>query len=366
MQMERGGVAAEIHHELTTAARVRIAVAALVVVFVLGTAGYMVIERWSFLDAAYMTVITLSTIGYGEVHPLGAAGRIFTMVLIVVGVATGLYALGTLAEAALEHHIFQSIVKERRMARDVERLRDHYIVCGYGRVGKHVAIELERVGKPFVVIERDADLAEQCRAAGYRLVQGDATQDAILLTAGVERARGVITAIDSDAANLYITLSCRSLRANLYIVARASDESVEPKLTRAGADRVLCPYTLTGRRLAEMVIEPQLTNVMEVIGRHSHLELYLEEVAVLPASPLVGRQIGDATIRVETGAAIVAIKKYDDTLLANPSPQLRINAADTLVAIGTREQLRRFNALASKGGAADAEAPNALSSSVEE
>lgn len=252
------------------------------------------------------------------------------------------------------------------MAREIERLHDHYIVCGYGRVGKHVAIELDRGGKSFVVIERDAELAEQCRTAGYRLVQGDATHDAILLAAGVERARGVITAIDSDAANLYITLSCRSLRANLYIVARASDESVEPKFIRAGADRVLCPYTLTGRRLAEMVIEPQMTNVMEVIGRHSHLELYLEEVTIRPTSPLIGRQIGDAKIRVETGASIVAIKKYDDALLANPSPQLRINAADTLVAIGTREQLRRFSGLAGEDGAAGTEASNASTGSGKE
>ena len=189
---------------------------------------------------------------------------------------------------------------------------------------------------------------------------GDATQDTILLQAGIERAKGVVTALNSDAANLYITLSCRSLRANLFIVARASDESVEPKFVRAGANRVLCPYSLTGRRMAEMVIEPQMTSVVEVIGRHSHLELYLEEVTIRAASPLIGRQIGDAMIRVETGAAIVAIKKFDGALLANPSPQLRISIGETLVAIGTREQLRRFAALAGEDGTSDENVPDAL------
>ncbi|MCA1724287.1 MAG: potassium channel protein [Thermomicrobia bacterium] len=342
-------MATDTRPELTTNARARIAMAALGVVLVIGTVGFMAIERWSFIDAAYMTVITLSTIGYGEVHPLDTAGRIFDMVLIIGGVATGLYALGALAEGALEQRIFQNIVRERRMAREIERLTDHYIVCGFGRVGMSVAMELAREARQFVVIEQDPALVEACRAAGYHVVLGDATQDMILVQAGVERAKGVVTALDSDAANLYITLSCRSLRASLFIVARASAESVEPKLVRAGANRVLCPYSLTGRRLAEMVIEPEMIDVVEVIGRHSHLELYLEEITACSGSALIGRPLGDATIRVETGAAIIAMKKYDGTLLANPSPQLRINAEDTMVAIGTHEQLRRFRALAANG-----------------
>jgi len=353
-------VAATTHHELTTNARARIAIAALLVVFGIGTTGFMVIERWSFLDAAYMTVITLTTIGYGEVHPLGTGGRIFDMGLIVVGVTSVLYALGIIAEGALEQRLFQNIVKERRMAREIERLHDHFIVCGYGRVGMNVAIELAREGKEFVVIEQDPTLVEACHAAGYDVVMGDATQDTVLLRAGVERAKGVVTALNSDAANLYITLSCRSLHASLFIVARASEESVEPKLIRAGANRVLCPYSLTGRHLAEMVIAPQITNVMEVIGRHGHLELYLEEVTILGGSPLIGRQIGDATIRIETGAAIVAIKKYDDALLANPSPTLRINMNDTLVVIGTREQVGRFQTMAEQNSPASPEPASAV------
>ncbi len=332
----------------------------LALVFIVGTVGFMLIERWSLLDALFMTTITLTTVGYDEVHPLDTAGRIFDIGLIFVGVTTAAYVFSGLAEAFIEQRFFRSVVKERRMAREIERLRDHFVVCGYGRVGMNVALELAREGRPFVVIEQDAALVEQCRAAGFNAVLGDATQDIVLIQAGVERARGVVTALNSDAANLYITLSCRSLHAELFIVARASEESVEPKLVRAGANRVLCPYSLTGRRLAEMVIEPQMTNVVEVIGRHSHLELYLEEATIRAGSPLIGRQIGDVMIRVETGAAIIAIKKFDGTLLANPSPQLRINAGDTLVATGTREQLHRFGILARADDAANDAAPNAL------
>jgi voltage-gated potassium channel len=360
-------VAGSIDREiLTTTARVRIALAVLGVVCAVGIAGFMVIEHWSFLDAAYMTVITLTTIGYGETHPLSNAGRIFDIGLIIVGVTSGLYALGIVAEGALEQRLFQNIVKERRMAREIERLHDHFIVCGYGRVGMHVAVELAREGREFVVIEQDPTLVEACHTAGYDVVMGDATQDAILLRAGVERAKGVVTALNSDAANLYITLSCRSLHASLFIVARASEESVEPKLIRAGANRVLCPYSLTGRHLAEMVIAPQITNIMEVIGRHSHLELYLEEVTILGGSSLIGRQIGDAMIRVETGASIVAIKKYDDTLLANPSPALRINMNDTLVIVGTREQVGRFQTMAEQNNPEATEPFSTVPSGMEE
>jgi voltage-gated potassium channel len=345
---------------------VRFGLLLLALVLIVGTAGFMLIEHWSLLDALFMTTITLTTVGYDEVHPLDAAGRIFDIGLILVGVTTAAYVFSGLAEAFIEQRFFRSVVKERRMHREIERLRDHFVVCAYGRVGMNVALELAREGRSFVVIEQDAALVELGRVAGFNVLLGDATQDAVLLQAGVERAKGVVTALTSDAANLYITLSCRSLHADLFIVARASEESVEPKLIRAGANRVLCPYSLTGKRLAEMVIEPQMTNVVEVIGRHSHLELYLEEATIHTESPLIGRQIGDAMIRVETGAAIIAIKKFDGTLLANPSPQLRINTRDTLVAIGTREQLRRFRELAGEDSMADEEMPNALTSSGEE
>ncbi len=210
------------------------------------------------------------------------------------------------------------------MAREIARLQDHFIVCGYGRVGMHVAMELARDGKPFVVIEQDRNSSRHCRAAGINRARGRDARHGLASKRESSGRKGVITALDSDAANLYITLSCRSLRGNLYIVARSSDESVEPKFVRAGANRVLCPYTLTGRRLAEMVITPEITNIIEVIGRHRHLELYMEEVTIHSGSPLAGEQMGDAMIRVETGAAIVAVKHYDDTMLANPAPQTLI------------------------------------------
>jgi voltage-gated potassium channel len=334
-------------------ARLRIAIGLVLATGILGTVGFMLIERWSFMDALFMTAITLATVGYGEVHPLSTAGRLFDIGLIVVGVTSGAYAFGTIAELLIEQHVFQDVVRERRMTREIERLDRHIIVCGYGRVGMNVAMELERMGKSFVVLEQSAERVRQCHRHGYLAIAGDATQDGILLRAGVERAEAVVTALESDAANLYITLSCRSLRPDLFIISRASDESAEPKLLRAGANRVLCPYSLTGRLLAEMVVKPEIAEIVEFANPDSHLDLHLEELRIAAESPLVGRQIGDTTVRAMTGATIIG-RKEADAIVPNPPPDTPIVAGDTLLVIGTREQVRRFRAFTEDHGVAAA------------
>ena len=331
--------------------RLRIAIGLIFATGILGTAGFMLIEHWSFTDALFMTAITLATIGYDEVHPLSTAGRLFDIGLIVVGVTSGAYAFGTIAELLIEQHVFQDVVRERRMTREIERLSRHIIVCGYGRVGMNVATELDRMGKPFVVLEQSVERVRQCHRLGYLAIAGDATQDGILLRAGVERAEAVVTALESDAANLYITLSCRSLRPDLFIISRASDEAAEPKLLRAGANRVLCPYSLTGRLLAEMVVKPEVAELVEFSGANSHLDLHLEELHVAAESPLVGRQIGDATVRAMTGATIIG-RKEDDAIVPNPPPDTPIAAGDMLLVIGTREQVRRFRTFTEDHGIA--------------
>jgi voltage-gated potassium channel len=334
---------------VTPFARLRIAFALIVATAIFGTVGFMVIERWSFLDALFMTTITLTTIGYGEVHPLGTAGRIFDMGLIVIGVTCGAYAIGTIAELLIEQHVFQDLVKERRMTRDIEHLSQHVIVCGYGRVGMNVVAELRRMGRPFVVLEQSAERVRLCHRVGLLAIAGDATQDGMLLRAGVERADAVVTALESDAANLYITLSCRSLRPDLFIVSRASDETAEPKLLRAGANRVLCPYSLTGRLLAEMVVQPEIAEIVEFANTDSHLDLHLEELTIAPDSPLVGRQVGDTTVRAMTGATIIG-RKDRGSILPNPPPETPIAAGDTLLIIGTRDQVRRFHVFTEEHG----------------
>jgi voltage-gated potassium channel len=312
--------------------------------------GFMAIERWSFIDSFYMTVITLATIGYGEVRPLDTAGRIFDIVLIVVGVTSGAYAIGTIAELLIEQHVFQDVVRERRMTHEIDQLTKHVILCGYGRVGMNVAIELRRMGKPFVVLEQSVERVRQCHRLGYLAIAGDATQDSILLRAGVERAEAVVTALESDAANLYVTLSCRSLRTDLFIVSRASDESAEPKLLRAGANRVLCPYSLTGRWLAEMVAKPEIAEIVEFSGPSNHLDLHLDELTIAAGSPLVGREIGDTTIRTLTGATIIGRREHE-AIIPNPAPDTPIGVGDTLLVIGTREQVRRFRTFMEEQGA---------------
>jgi len=325
--------------------RIRIAVIALIATVIIGTAGYMLVERWSFLDALFMTVITLTTVGYGEVRPLSTGGRVFTIGLIFIGVSAAAYAASTLFETFIEQQFFGNILQERRMIRDIEHMQDHYIVCGFGRVGRNVVQELAGNHCPLVVVEGHPESAEAARAAGYLTVEGDATRDSVLLQAGVKRAKGVVSAVDTDTANLFIVVSCRALNEDLHIVARVSEEEIESKFLRAGADRVLCPYSLTGRRLAAMASAPNITDVLDMLVNPDYNGLALEEVQITAQSSLAGRNTGDAFIRRETGATVIAVKR-GETITANPPEDTRIGAGDFVVAFGTREQLTRFLDLA--------------------
>ncbi len=331
--------------------RFRLAAGVLLSVLVFGTAGYMVIERWSFLDALYMTVITVATVGYGEVHPLGPGGRVLTIALIFVGVGAVGYGASTLIELVIEHRFFDDIIKGRVMANEIEQLRDHFIVCGFGRVGEEVAATLTQSEKQFVVIEQDTEIAAQCREAGYRVVLGDATHDATLLHAGLDRAKGVVAALGGDAANLFVTLSCRDLNDALYIVSRVSDGTAEAKFRRAGADRTLSAASIVGRRLASMVSEPNVVDVVDMIVAPDFAHMGMEEVKITENSPLAGRTVGDRVIRTETGAQVIAINQGEG-LVANPSPDIAIAPGDIVVAFGTRDHLARFLALADGSDAA--------------
>lgn len=328
--------------------RLLIAFSIPVLLVVIGTVGYELIEEdYSFGDSLYMTVITLATIGYGEVHPLSEAGRIFTMFLILGGVFTFFYATSEIIGIIVSGEI-QAIVGRQRMENHLNKLANHLIVCGYGRMGQLVCQEFSDRGIPFVIIDSDEELLEEFDLSSGIALLGDATSDEVLKHAGIERARGLITVMSSDAANLYTTMSARLLNKKLYIVARVEEAQSEMKLKRAGANRVVSPYAIGGHRLAQAVLRPTVVDFIELASKHEHVELQLEEIPVTTKSPLAGHTLRGSGIRSDLKVIVVAVKRGNGHMVFNPDPDIVIGAGDILIAIGPREQLDQLMSLASK------------------
>ncbi len=314
--------------------------ASLAALLVLGSLGYVIIEGWSFFDALFMTVTTLSTVGYGEVHPLDRAGQAYTMVLILAGVGVMLYIVGALAKVVVEGEIQEALGK-RKIRRRVQKLKDHYIICGYGRLGKIIARQLSHAGIPLVVVESDPEVIAKVEAQGYSLVAGDATREEVLLEAGLERAKGLVAVLHSDAGNVYITLTARSLNPRLFIVARGEEPGSQQKLLRAGADKVESPYEMGGRKMAHTILRPTVTTLME-LAMQEGVEWSMEEIAVSERSPLVGVPLIDTGIRKDLNVIVVAMKRGDGSLLFNPTPQTVLQGGDTLIMVGMRHNLERL------------------------
>ncbi|HET7292305.1 MAG TPA: potassium channel protein [Vicinamibacteria bacterium] len=315
------------------------------VLVALGTAGYHVVEGWSAFDALYMTVITLTTVGFLEVHPLSPAGRTFTMLLALGGIFTLLYAAMEGIRTVVSGEL-RSVLGRQRMDRTLAEIRDHFVVCGYGRMGSLVCREFSALGLPFVVIDRDPQLLRDFRLPHGLVLVGDATSDDVLRKAGVARARALVTAAASDADNLFITMSARFLNDKLLIVSRAEEEDTERKLLRAGANRVVSPYVIGGQRVAQAVLRPAVMDFIELATRSQHLELQIEETAVAVGSGLAGATIRDSQLRQDLGIIVVAIKKPDGRMVFNPAPELTMAAGDVLIAMGHRQQLDRLEQLA--------------------
>jgi voltage-gated potassium channel len=314
--------------------RLRLAVAMLAGVFVVGTVGYVILG-FSLLDAAYQTVTTVATVGFREVRPLDDAGKVFTIVLILVGVGTALYTFSVVLETLFEGHL-RELFGRRRMERQIDAMHAHVIVCGWGRVGRAIGEELQAANADLVIVDRDPTrVAETVSPA----VVGDATEDRVLERAGLERARALIAALDSDAGNLFVTLSARSLRPDLFIVARARVEETEEKLRRAGADRVVNPQSIGGARIAAFILQPHVTEFLDVVMHDRGLEFRLEEMLVPQGSPIAGISIRDAHLRDRTGALVLALRDEDGRFNTNPSPDTCIQAGQVLIAIGTPAEL---------------------------
>jgi voltage-gated potassium channel len=299
--------------------------------------GYMVLERWNFIDSLFMVLITVTTVGYEEVHPLGEAGRVFTMTVIVSGVGTMLYTLGIFGELLVDGELAR-YARMRGMERRIADLKEHFIVCGYGRMGTRVAQEFRQLDTPFVVVESNTDSLERLRMAEVLHVEGDATSDESLLKAGILRAKGLVTAVDSDERNVFITLTARSLNPSLFIVARSSFQDSVEKLRRAGANQVVSPYLMGAHRMAALAVRPVAVDVLDTVLHGENIDLVVEEFLVPDASRLLGRSLADSGMR-QAGANILAIRKRSGQLRINPPDSQVLESDDLLVAIGTREQM---------------------------
>lgn len=310
-----------------------------------GVIGLMIVEGWSFLDALYMTILTISTVGYSEVHPLHPAGRIFVIILIVLGVTTFLYIITSIGEFLVSGQ-FSGALGRSRMKRKIDALKEHYIVCGLGRVGMQVALELEREKVAFVVIDCNPDILKACEEHDWMYVEGDASNDDVLQAAGIMRAKGLVTATDADADNVYIVLSAKGLNDKLFVVGRANLEKSEYKLKKAGADRVLSPYSMGGRRLASLLLRPTVVEFLDVVMHSEEIELLIEEVIIDDRSPFVGKSMLDVRSKCVTGANILALKKKGEkVMMVSPVPETVIGCGDRFVALGTKEQLKELEGL---------------------
>jgi voltage-gated potassium channel len=312
-------------------------------IFLVGTLWYSLVEGWSWAEAAYMTTITLSTVGFSEVHPLGERSRLFTIWLIVMGVLGIGYIANRFTEALIQGY-FQEGIRQRQRRRAIEQLKEHYILCGYGRMGCHIAFEFEAEGVPFVVIEAQPENVEAAQQQGYTVFQGDATRDESLQAAGIERAACLVAALPSDAENLYTILSAKTLNPQIRAIARASTEEAIQKLKRAGADAVVSPYVTGGRRLAAAAIRPRVMDFVDGIITGVNRSLFLDEFILdCRICPYVGQTLRETMLRSRTGVLVLAIRRADGTLIGGPAGDTLLTDGDLLICMGTSEQLHALN-----------------------
>ena len=323
--------------------RIRLALLALAAVIVVGTIGYIALG-FSVLDALYQTVTTITTVGFREVRPLSAVGEIFTILLILVGVGTALYTLGVLLEGLIEGHLRLHLGR-RRMDQQIRRLTGHVIICGWGRVGRACAEYLSATGQDVVIVDRNA---ERLADLEYMTVLGDVTDDHVLEAAGVARARALIAALDTDADNVYVTLSSRALRPDLVIIARARTESSRSKLVRAGADRAVNPQLIGGRRMAAYALAPHVAEFLDVVMHDEALEFRLDQVEIAARSPLAGLSLQQAALADTTGVLLLAVRSSaTGPFLPNPRPDMVLDPKMILIVVGADGQLEALRRLAS-------------------
>ncbi|NJK99254.1 MAG: potassium channel protein [Spirulinaceae cyanobacterium SM2_1_0] len=317
----------------------------LAAIFLLGILWYVGIEGWSLTDAAYMTTITLSTVGFSETRPLTERSRLFTIALILLGILSIGYIANRFTEALIQGY-FQEGIRKRQQQHVIEALKNHYILCGFGRTGRQIALEFAAEDIPFVVIDTDDEAMSAAQQLGYPALQGDATLDESLALGGIERAACIVVALRSDAENLYTVLSAKTLNPRIRAIARANTEEAIQKLRRAGADAVVSPYITGGRRLAAAALRPQVMDFVDGIITGTNRSFYLDEFFLARnICPLIDKTLSEANLRAKSGVLVLAIRRLDGTLIGGPTGETRLLDGDLLICMGTGEQLHRLNQL---------------------
>ncbi len=313
--------------------RLSISLLLLLIIILFGTVGYTIIENMAPFDAFYMTLITISTVGFSEIAPLTQAGRLITVVIIVSGISLLSYTLGQIARVFIEGEL-QELLGRRKLVKQIADLHDHFIICGYGRIGEVICQELADDDIPFIVIEQEEKRIEKLVRAHYLYLEGDAASEGILLDAGLLKARGLVTAVTSDADNVFITLTAKELKPDVFILSRAADLKNEKKLIMAGATRVVSPYNMGGSRMAQILKKPSVVDFIDTVLMKRGLDLKIEELIFPENSYLVGKTIMESNLRRDFGVIILAIKKVNKEMIFNPGPNALLEAGDLLIAVG--------------------------------
>jgi voltage-gated potassium channel len=324
---------------------------AIATTLLIGTVGFTLVEHYPVFDAFYMTLTTMTTVGYMEIHALSRAGRIFNSFVILFGVSTIFIAIGAMTQTIIELE-FGDALGKRRNKRMIEKLKDHFIICGFGRVGRGAAAELAHAGVPFVVVDRDPDRVERAMMSGMLAVNADSTRDETLRQVGIDRARGLVAALATDADNLFVLLSAKGLNPNLYVATRAAEEGAEEKMRRAGADAVFAPYAITGHRLAQSLLRPHVVQFLDFTTKEIGEDVAIEQVRVAEGSRMVGKSIKDMQLGRDFGVIVMAIRTADGKMLFNPTADTAVGAGDFLIVMGRQENLRTLESLIAEPRAA--------------
>ena len=324
--------------------KLRYSLLMLIGIIIFGTCGYYFVEHMPLFEAFYMTIITITTVGFAEVIPLSQSGRTITVIIIILGITAGTYTIGVLVRALVEGELVK-IFGRIKVQKQVSELKNHFIICGFGRIGRIVCSELNDDKISFVIIEQDPTVIEHIESQKYLYLEMDATTEEALMQAGIMNAKGIVTAVNSDANNVFITMTAKSLRPDVFVLARASEEQNEAKLFRAGATRVVSPYLIGGKRIAQMLKKPTVVDFIDCAMMGSHLDLMMEEAAIGDKSSLIGKSLIDSYLRRDYGVIIVAIKKLNGDMIFNPLPSQALEAGDVIVVIGKKEDLKRMNTI---------------------